>query len=101
MTQAEMVSETTLRIRRTLNAPREVVFKAWTEPEQLLKWWAAKADFSTPIAEVDLRVGGKYRLGMQAPDRDEPFVVGGIYREVTPPGAVSLHLGLGAPRPRR
>ena len=85
MTQAEMVSETTLKIRRTLNAPREVVFRAWTQPEQLRSWWGVRADYSTPIAEVDLRVGGKYRLGMQAPDRDEPFVVGGVFREVNPP----------------
>ncbi len=85
MTQAEAVSETTLRIRRILAAPRELVFKAWTEPDNLKKWWGVGADYSTPIAEVDLRVGGKYRLGMQAPDRDQPFVVGGTYREVHPP----------------
>ncbi len=85
MTQAEMVSETTLKIIRTLNAPREVVFRAWTQPEQLQSWWGVGADYSTPIAEVDLRTGGKYRLGMQAPDRDEPFVVGGVFREVNPP----------------
>ena len=85
MTQAEAVSETTLRISRTLDAPRESVFKAWTDPDNLKKWWGVGADYSTPIAEVNLRVGGKYRLGMQAPDHDQPFVVGGTYREVRPP----------------
>ena len=85
MTQTEAVSETSLRITRKLAAPRGLVFKAWTEPEYLLKWWAAHPDYTTPIAEVDLRVGGKYRLGMQAPDKDQPFVVGGVFREVSPP----------------
>ena len=85
MTQAEAVSDTTLRITRTLAAPRELVFRAWTEPNSLKNWWGAGADFSTPIAEVDLRVGGKYRLGMQAPDSDHPYIVGGTYREVQPP----------------
>jgi len=81
----EAVSETTLRVSRTLAAPRDLVFKAWTEPDNLKKWWGMGADFSTPIAEVDLRAGGKYRLGMQAPNNDQPFVVSGIYREVRPP----------------
>ena len=85
MTQTEAVSETTLRISRTLAAPRELVFKAWTTPDYLKRWWGVGADYSTPIAEVDLRVGGKYRLGMQSPDSDQPFVVGGTYREVRQP----------------
>ena len=85
MTQAEAASEISLRISRTLNAPREVVFQAWTEPERLKQWWRAHAGFSTPIAEVDLRVGGRYRLGMQPPDKDAPYVVVGTYREIRPP----------------
>lgn len=85
MTQTEALSETTLGITRKLNAPRELVFKAWTEPEFLAKWWGVRADYTTPVAEVDLRVGGKYRLGMQPPDQDHPMVVGGVYREVSPP----------------
>ena len=70
MTQRETVSETILQISRTFNAPRELVFQAWTQPESLSRWWAAGPRFTTPIAEVDLRVGGKYRLGMLAPDQD-------------------------------
>ncbi len=85
MTQAEAASEISLRISRTLNAPRELVFQAWTEPDRLKQWWRAHAGFSTPIAEVDLRVGGRYRLGMQPPDKDAPYVVVGTYREIRPP----------------
>ena len=82
MTQRETVSETILQISRTFNAPRELVFQAWTQPESLSRWWAAGPGFTTPIAEVDLRVGGKYRLGMLAPDQDQPYVVGGVYKEM-------------------
>ena len=84
MTQARAASISTLSISRIFAAPRELVFQAWTEPERLRKWWRVQADYTTPIAEVDLRVGGKYRLGMQAPDNEHPFVVGGTYREVLP-----------------
>ncbi len=85
MTDAIAGTETSLTIKRTLDAPRDLVFRAWTEPDRLSQWWGAGPDFSTPIAEVDLRVGGKYRLGMKAPDQEEPYIVGGTYREVRPP----------------
>ncbi len=75
--------ETTIQVRRTFAAPREKVFRAWTEPEKLKKWWAP-AGYFTPSAEIDLRVGGKYRVGMQFPGEDA-FYVSGIYREVKPP----------------
>lgn len=77
--------ETTLVLTRTFAAPREKVFHAWTEPEELKKWWAAGPGYTTPIAEVDLRVGGRYRLGMKPPDKEEVYVVGGTFREVQPP----------------
>ena len=85
MTNVDSPSETTLRITRTIAAPRELVFQAWTEPDSLRRWWGVREDYSTPVAEVDLRVGGKYRFGMQDPDHQEPFIVGGTYREVKPP----------------
>ena len=85
MTQPKPDVDTTLTIRRTLAAPRDLVFRAWTEPDRLKQWWAAGEAFSTPIAEVDLRVGGAFRLGMLAPGEDNPFIVGGIYQEVRRP----------------
>lgn len=78
-------AEATLVVARTFAAPREQVFRAWTDPEELKKWWAAGPGFTTPIAEVDLRIGGRYRLGMKPPDKDVIHVVGGIYREVQRP----------------
>lgn len=85
-----MTLATTLEVRRTIAAPREVVFRAWTEPEMLMKWWRVDAGWSTPIAEVDLRVGGRYRLGMLEPGKDGPYVVSGLYREVTPPDKLAF-----------
>ena len=96
-------------INRTINAPRERVFEAWTNPAHLHWWWAVQEDFTVPIAEVDLRIGGSYRLGMQVPDQEHPFVVTGVYREISPPEklvftlemggrAAALRCGLGADR---
>ena len=56
-----------LVIERTLHAPPERVFAAFTDPEQLTKWWWPHG-FTCPAAEVDLRVGGTYRLAMAWPD---------------------------------
>ena len=85
MTQSAPQTGISLRMRKTINAPRERVFDAWTQPELLHKWWGAHESFSAPIAEVDLRVGGKYRLGMLEPGKDAPYVSWGVYREVSPP----------------
>ena len=72
-----------VEVVRTIDAPREEVFRAWTEPEQLRTWWGP-GEFTCPEAEVDLRPGGSYRLVMQ-PVAGDPFVLGGTYREVDPP----------------
>ncbi len=76
--------DTTLRLTRTFAAPREKVFKAWTDPQELKRWFAPSDDYATPLAEVDLRVGGKYRIQMKAPD-GECYTVVGTYRVVQPP----------------
>jgi uncharacterized protein YndB with AHSA1/START domain len=76
--------ETTLRLTRTFAAPREKVFRAWTEPQALKKWWGPHG-YETPSAEVDLRVGGRYRFGMRKLPDGEIFYLSGVYREVSPP----------------
>lgn len=78
-------SETVLVLSRTFAAPRERVFRAWTDPAILKKWWAAGPGFTPTVAEVDLRVGGRYRLGMRAPDQGADYIVAGTYREVQRP----------------
>jgi uncharacterized protein YndB with AHSA1/START domain len=69
-----------LKIVRTFDTDTEVVYRAWTDPKVMRKWFAPK-EMSTPIAEVDLKVGGKYRIGMKSLD-GELYVATGIYREI-------------------
>ena len=85
MTQSAPQTGLSLNMTKTINAPVERVFAAWTEPELLHKWWGAHESFSAPVAEVDLRVGGKYRLGMLEPGKDAPYVCHGVYQEIDPP----------------
>jgi uncharacterized protein YndB with AHSA1/START domain len=85
MSTPSSVPAVTLNLSRTFAAPRELVFSAWADPDKLKQWWAAQKGFTTPIAEVDLRVGGQYRLGMKPPDMNVIYVVTGTYREVSPP----------------
>ena len=74
----------TLSLTRTFAAPREKVFLAWTDPEELKKWFGP-VGYSTLIAEVDLRPGGRYRLGIRKLPNGDIFYLVGMYREVRPP----------------
>ena len=76
-------SELALDIKRVLLAPRSLLFKACTEPDELAKWWGPRG-FTAPRVEVDLVVGGSYRIAMQPPDGDV-FYLSGEFREVDPP----------------
>lgn len=82
--------DTTYRVKRTFTAPVQKVYDAWTNPRILKEWFRVGNDWTTPVCEVDLRVGGKYRLGMQSPDKDFPFVVQGTYKEIQPPQKLSF-----------
>lgn len=84
MTEANDL-QNSMTIRRTINAPRQRVFDAWTQPEHLKNWWRANPEWSTEIADVDLQVGGQYRLGMRDPEQEGPFVCFGEFLEITPP----------------
>jgi uncharacterized protein YndB with AHSA1/START domain len=83
-TDTSPATETTLRLTRTLPAPPEEVFRAWTEREALKSWFAPSLEFETTIHELDVRPGGRYRVEMKSPE-GQVHVVAGIYREVTPP----------------
>jgi uncharacterized protein YndB with AHSA1/START domain len=75
---------TTLRLERTMEAPAQDVFDAWTNPEVLRRWWSPDPKGRVPVADVDLRVGGAYRIAMETPDGTR-HTVQGEYREVRPP----------------
>ena len=72
-----------LVVRRTINAPAERLFRAWTEPEQLLKWWGP-GPAHCRHAELDLRVGGRYRIANAFPDGRVVWIVGEFER-ISPP----------------
>jgi uncharacterized protein YndB with AHSA1/START domain len=60
-----------VRIERTFYAAAEDVFDAWTSPEVMQRWFHCAADWETPTAEVDLRVGGEVHVVMRRPDGTE------------------------------
>jgi uncharacterized protein YndB with AHSA1/START domain len=72
-----------LVVRRTIDAPAERLFRAFTEPEQLLRWWGP-APARCSHAELDLRVGGRYRIGNAFPDGSVVWIVGEFER-ISPP----------------
>ena len=76
-----------LTLKRTFDAPRELVFKAWTDPALLSKWWGPTA-FTTPICQVDARKGGKLYIVMHGPkgsDFDIDLPTWGTFQEFDPP----------------
>jgi uncharacterized protein YndB with AHSA1/START domain len=74
-------------MKRVLHAPRSAVFSALTEPEELAKWWGPHG-FTVPSVELDLRVGGRYRIEMQPPEGDA-FYLTGEFREIDPPARLA------------
>jgi len=68
---------------RTFDAPRELVWRAWTEPKMLARWWGPRG-FSNPVCEADVRVGGKLLIHMQAPD-GTVYPMTGTFDEVAEP----------------
>jgi uncharacterized protein YndB with AHSA1/START domain len=69
---------------RVFDAPRNLVFDAWTKPELLERWLGVREGWSMVVCEVDLRVGGAYRFLWRGPDGTE-MGMGGVYREIAPP----------------
>ena len=82
----ERKSERELVVTRTINAPPRLVFEAWTKAELFKRWWVPKSLGLTLLScELDVRVGGTYRLVFSHPAAPEPMAFHGRYLEVTPP----------------
>lgn len=79
---ASATGERELVITRVFDAPRELVWKAWTEPEHFMRWWGPK-DYTSPVCRIELRVGGKYLWCMRSPEGQEYWSTG-VYRELVP-----------------
>ena len=72
-----------LVITRVIDAPRPLVFRAWTQPEHVARWWGPRG-FTTIRCEMDVRVAGAFRVGMRSPQGTEHWKRG-VYREIVEP----------------
>lgn len=82
----ELRSDTTaqeLVITRLFDAPRALVFKCWTDPQHAAMWWSPQG-FTLEACQLDVRIGGAWRIGMRSPEGTR-HVKSGVYREVVPP----------------
>ena len=82
MTQSSPKEAERMVVTRIFNAPRELVWKAWTDPRYVMQWWGPRG-FTTPVCKMDFRVGGKFLYCMKAPDGQE-FWNAGEYHEIVP-----------------
>lgn len=73
-----------LLITRLFDAPRELVYACWTDPEHLARWGGAPEGLTVVVEEQDIRVGGSYRICMRSPEGDE-YRLQGVYRELVAP----------------
>ena len=88
-TTVERTSERELVVRRTFDSPARLVFEAWTRPELFRQWWVPRSlGMVLRSCEMDVRVGGKYRLEF-GEDASNPVAFFGTYVEVTPPTRLS------------
>ena len=80
-----MLTKPSLTLKKRLKAQPAQVFSAWTDPQKLIHWFGPNETIAGSLrAEMDVRVGGRYRVSFKTKD-GEYHEVGGIYREVTPP----------------
>ena len=80
----QLPDDATLVLKRLLNAPQELAFRAWTSAEHIQQWMRPEPGMEVPLARMDLRVGGKFRIQMKKPD-GEFFTAVGEFREVKAP----------------
>lgn len=71
-----------LLVERTFDAPRELVWRAWTEPEHFRRWYGPQG-FTSTTCEIDFRVGGRHLFGLRSPD-GWGYWTTGVYREIVP-----------------
>ena len=82
MAEPQKVSDFVLNLDRRFAAPRERVWRAWTDPVEVRKWWGGKS-YAAESVDMDVRVGGTFRIVIQGEERQ--YIVGGTYLELVPP----------------
>lgn len=85
---AAKADDLVLVITRVLDAPRALVFKVWSQPEHLVRWWGPKG-FTLPSCKIEFREGGAFRCLMRSPEGSE-HRMHGVYREIIPPKQISF-----------
>jgi uncharacterized protein YndB with AHSA1/START domain len=81
--QTKALAEGEVTISRVFDAPRALVFKAWTDPQHLAQWWGPEG-FTNPVCEFDAHVGGALRIHMRGPD-GTVYPMKGVIRELAAP----------------
>jgi uncharacterized protein YndB with AHSA1/START domain len=81
MTENKVSEIERMVITRVFDAPRELVWRAWTDPKYVMQWWGPKG-FTAPVCKMDFRVGGKFLWCMKAPDGEVVGWNGGEYFEI-------------------
>ncbi|MDD8017527.1 MAG: SRPBCC domain-containing protein [Bacteroidota bacterium] len=84
-----------LVVKRIIDAPVKLVWKAWTDPKQVMKWWGPKY-YTSPSCTIDFRVGGQYIFCMRAPKSQggQDSYVSGIYKKIVPMERLEFTQGL-------
>ena len=82
MTSSTLNETDRMVVTRIFDAPRELVWKAWTDPKYVMQWWGPKG-FTSPFCKIDFRVGGKFHCCMKSPEGQE-FWNAGEYHEIVP-----------------
>jgi uncharacterized protein YndB with AHSA1/START domain len=81
---AEAPARPTLKMQRTFDAPRELVWRAWSNPE-ILVLWMGPVEWPAVSATCDFRVGGEWRICLRSPETGENLWQGGVYTEIDAP----------------
>ena len=90
------VKKRDLVIVRIFDAPIELVWRAWTDPEQVMRWWGPKG-FTSPFCKIDFREGGKFLFCMRAPKEfqgGQDFYTAGVYKKIVPMKLIEFSQGL-------
>lgn len=91
--------DSTIRLEQSVQAPVEQVFAAWITPEQMANWYAPSDEYTTPVAEVDAQIGGKFKVGMKHKDKDFMHVVCGQYCRIEAPHLLRFTWAWETPKP--
>jgi uncharacterized protein YndB with AHSA1/START domain len=91
----DQVKKRDLVITRLFDAPIELVWKAWTDPQQVMRWWGPKG-FTSPSCKIDFREGGKFIFCMRAPKDfgGQDLYSAGVYKKIVPMKLIEFSQGL-------